>query len=122
MIGFFAIENTSSGVRVSTTSPNDGNNYSAGYTSQINFTNLFVTPNISGDLHIVIELESELNDQVFYSDTVNIQCISSIHELNQDLGSRKIYNLLGERSGLVNNKILLHYRNDGSIIKKIIIE
>ena len=122
LIGFFAIENTSSGVRVSTTSPNDGNNYSAGYTSQINFTNLFVTPNISGDLHIVIELESELNDQVFYSDTVNIQCVSSIHELNQDLGSGKIYNLLGERSGLVNNKILLHYRNDGSIIKKIIIE
>ena len=122
LIGFFAIENTSSGVRVSTTSPNDGNNYSAGYTSQINFTNLFVTPNISGDLHIVIELESELNDQVFYSDTVNIQCISSIHELNQDLGSGKIYNLLGERSRLVNNKILLHYRNDGSIIKKIIIE
>ena len=122
LIGFFAIENTSSGVRVSTTSPNDGNNYSAGYTSQINFTNLFVTPNISGDLHIVIELESELNDQVVYSDTVNIQCISSIHEINQDLESGKIYNLLGERSELVNNKILLHYRNDGSIIKKIIIE
>ena len=34
--------------------------------------------------------------------------------------TKKIYNLLGKRSRLVNNKILLHYRNDGSIIKKII--
>ena len=33
LIGFFAIENTTSGVRVSTTSPNDGNNYTSGYTS-----------------------------------------------------------------------------------------
>ncbi|MAC62312.1 MAG: hypothetical protein CMC03_00775, partial [Flavobacteriaceae bacterium] len=44
LIGFFAIENTSTGVRVSTTSPNDGNNYTTGYTSQVNFTNLFITP------------------------------------------------------------------------------
>jgi hypothetical protein len=122
LIGFFAIENTSSGVRVSTTSPNDGNNYSAGYTSQINFTNLFVTPNISGDLHIVIELESELNDLVFYSDTINIQCLSTINEINQDLRDGSIYNLLGKRSKLENNKILLHQRKNGSIIKKIIIE
>ena len=122
LIGFFAIENTSSGVRVSTTSPNDGNNYSAGYTSQINFTNLFVTPNISGDLHIVIELESELNDLVFYSDTINIQCLSTVNEINQDLRDGSIYNLLGKRNKLENNKILLHQRKNGSIIKKIIIE
>ena len=122
LIGFFAIENTSSGVRVSTTSPNDGNNYSAGYTSQINFTNLFVTPNISGDLHIVIELESELNDLVFYSDTINIQCLSPVNEINQDLRDGSIYNLLGKRNKLENNKILLHQRKNGGIIKKIIIE
>ena len=40
---------------------------------------------------------------------------------NSSIGEN-IYNLLGKRSKLENNKILLHQRKNGSIIKKIIIE
>ena len=122
LIGIFAIENTSSGVRVSTTSPNDGNNYTAGYTSDINFTNLYITPNVSGDLHIVIDIESELNDQIYYSDTVYIQCPSNIQEinnLNQILG---YYDIMGKTCNVKKNSMILKRLNNGKIIKEIIIK
>ena len=122
LIGFFAIENTSSGVRVSTTSPNDGNNYTSGYTSDINFTNLFVTPNINGDLHIVIDLESELNDQIYYSDTVSIQCLTNITEIKNKKKVVASYNLLGKRINTKKNTLILNRLNNGEIIKQIIID
>ena len=122
LIGFFAIENTSTGVRVSTTSPNDGNNYTTGYTSQVNFTNLFITPNVSGNLHIVIDIESELNDQIYYSDTVFIQCPSAIYE---NINSNKIietYDIYGRKIIAKKNTICINRLNNGRVTKQVVIE
>jgi hypothetical protein len=122
LIGFFAIENTSSGIRVSSTSPNDGNNYTSGFTSEINFTNLYVTPNISGDLNIVIHLESELNDQKYYSDTINIQCPSNIEEFGVNKEIQNIFNLSGRKSKKEKNKILIYRYKNGVVKKEITLE
>ena len=122
LIGFFAIENTSTGVRVSTTSPNDGNNYTTGYTSQVNFTNLFITPNVSGNLHIVIDIESELNDQIYYSDTVFIQCPSAIYE---NINRNKIietYDIYGRKIIAKKNTICINRLNNGRVTKQVVIE
>ena len=122
LIGFFAIENTSTGVRVSTTSPNDGNNYTTGYTSQVNFTNLFITPNVTGNLHIVIDIESELNDQIYYSDTVFIQCPSVIYE---NINRNKIietYDIYGRKIIAKKNTICINRLNNGRVTKQVVIE
>ena len=42
---FFAIENIANGVRVSSTSPNDGNNYTSGLISEVFFDDLFLVLN-----------------------------------------------------------------------------
>jgi len=122
LIGFFAIENTSSGVRVTTTSPNDGNNYTAGYTSEINFTNLYITQNYSGDLNILILLESEFNEQKNFYDTVNIQCTSNITEIEKNNESQIIYDIIGKQSKERKNSILFYRQKDGTVTKKIILE
>jgi len=122
LIGFFAIENTSNGIRVTTTSPNDGNNYTAGYTSEINFTNLYVTQNYSGNLNIVILLESEFNEQIYYSDTVIIQCASSISEIWENEEIKKIYSISGKQINKQNNIILFYEHKDGRITKRLIID
>jgi hypothetical protein len=122
LIGFFAIENTSTGVRVSSTSPNDGNNYTAGFTSEVNFTNLYITPNISGDLNIVIYLESELNDQKYYSDTINIQCPSNIEEFGITKKAQNIFNISGNQSKKEKNQVLIYRYQDGTVKKEIILE
>ena len=122
LIGFFAIENTSTGVRVSTTSPNDGNNYTTGYTSQINFTNLFITPNVSGNLHIVIDIESELNDQIYYSDTVFIQCPSAIYENMNSNQIIETYDIYGRKIIAKKNTICINRLNNGRVTKQVVIE
>ena len=122
LIGFFAIENTSTGVRVSTTSPNDGNNYTTGYTSQINFTNLFITPNVSGNLHIVIDIESELNDQIYYSDTVFIQCPSAIYENINGNQIIETYDIYGRKIIAKKNTICINRLNNGRVTKQVVIE
>ena len=122
LIGFFAIENTSTGIRVTTTSPNDGNNYTAGFNSEINFTNLYVTPNYSGDLNIVILLESEFNEQVYFSDTINIQCSSTIDEIVKNKRIHQIYDLFGRKSKQEKNKFLIYQYRDGRTTKKIILD
>ena len=122
LIGFFAIENTSTGIRVTTTSPNDGNNYTAGFNSEINFTNLYVTPNYSGDLNIVILLESEFNEQVYFSDTINIQCSSVIDEIIKNKRIHQIYDLFGRKSKQEKNKFLIYQYRDGRTTKKIILD
>ena len=122
LIGFFAIENTSTGVRVSTTSPNDGNNYTTGYTSQVNFTNLFITPNVSGNLHIVIDIESELNDQIYYSDTVFIQCPSAIYENINGNQIIETYDIYGRKIIAKKNTICINRLNNGRVTKQVVIE
>ena len=122
LIGFFAIENISNGIRVTTTSPNDGNNYTAGYTSEINFTNLYVTQNYSGNLNIVILLESEFSEQLYYSDTVIIQCASSIAEILGNEEIKKIFNINGQQIKKKKNTILFYENKDGRISKRLIID
>ena len=121
LIGFFAIENTTSGVRVSTTSPNDGNNYTSGYTSNINFTNLFVNPNINGDLNILTELNSEIGELVSINETIFINCTSNIYEISKNTKEIKDINLLGQQTSR-KNIFQLKTSNDGSIKKIIIIK
>ena len=121
LIGFFAIENTTNGVRVSTTSPNDGNDYTSGYTSNINFTNLFVNPNINGDLNILTELNSESGELVTINETIFINCTSNIYEISKNTNEIKDINLLGQQTSR-KNIFQLKTSNDGSIKKIIIIK
>ena len=121
LIGFFAIENTTNGVRVSTTSPNDGNDYTSGYTSNINFTNLFVNPNINGDLNILTELNSESGELVTINETIFINCTSNIYEISKNTKEIKDINLLGQQTSR-KNIFQLKTSNDGSIKKIIIIK
>ena len=121
LIGFFAIENTTNGVRVSTTSPNDGNDYTSGYTSNINFTNLFVNPNINGDLNILTELNSESGELVTINETIFINCTSNIYEISKNTKEIKDINLLGQQTSR-KNIFQLKTSNEGSIKKIIIIK
>ena len=121
LIGFFAIENTTNGVRVSSTSPNDGNDYTSGYTSNINFTNLFVNPNINGDLNILTELNSESGELVSINETIFINCTSNIYEISKNTKEIKDINLLGQQTSR-KNIFQLKTSNDGSIKKIIIIK
>ena len=119
-IGFFAIENVSSGIKVSSTSPDDGNDHTSGFTSEIHFTNLFINPNINGPLHFYTDIQSELGDQFNDTTSVMIDCIISISEsnLNNNL-SFEIYDLLGRETDWKENSILI-YRYSNGETKKII--
>ena len=120
LIGFFYIENENGGIKVSSTSPNDGNNYTSGFTSEVHFTNLFVTPNIDGPLQFFTDIESELEDQFNDTATVIISCISSISENSQKNNlSFEIYDLLGRKTKFIENSVLVYKYSNGEI-KKII--
>tara|TARA_B110000003_G_scaffold95117_1_gene97280 strand:- start:170 stop:1465 length:1296 start_codon:yes stop_codon:yes gene_type:complete len=123
LIGFFAIENVNSGIKVSSTSPNDGNNYTNGYTSEIKFYNLFVNPNIDGDLNFYADIQSEIGDQFNKTNTIAINCISSINnEENKELNKYKIYNIQGKKSRIIKNKILILIDEKGRSKKIMCIE
>ena len=110
-------------IKVSSTSPNDGNNYTSGFTSYIYFTNLFVTPNYAGPLHFYANIESELNDQFYDTDTIIIFCNSTeILDLPQERALESVYDLFGRKSKVAQNNILLYYFSDGTIEKKLIIK
>ena len=95
LIGFFAIENDTGGIKVSSTTPNDGNNYTSGFTSEIHFTNLFINPTNAGPLHFFIDIQSELNDQVYETDTLQIWCNStSIDEIKKSKEINNIFDFL----------------------------
>ncbi len=128
LIGFFAIENVYGGIKVSSTSPNDGNNYTSGFTSEIHFTNLFVNPNIDGPLHFYADIQSELGDQFNDTNTIMIICATTINEKNptfQELLSEtsdyEIYDLLGRRTIFKKNRPLIYKYSNGKT-KKIIIK
>jgi len=121
LIGFFAIENVNGGIKVSSTSPNDGNNYTSGFTSKIHFTNLFINPNIDGPLHFYADIQSELSDQFNDTTSVMISCTNSITD-NQstDVLDFEIYDLLGRKSTCKKNTILIYKYSNGTIKKMII--
>ncbi len=120
LIGFFAIENESGGIKISSTSPNDGNNYTTGFTSEVHFTNLFINPNISGPLNFYTDIQSELNDQFNDTATVIINCISPISENSQTNNlSFEIYDLLGRKTKFKDNTVLIYKYSNGKIRKII---
>jgi len=120
LIGFFAIENVNGGIKVSLTSPNDGNNYTSGFTSEVHFTSLFVTPNIDGPLHFYSDIQSELSDQFNDTTIVMISCTNSIsEELIENNSNYQIYDLLGRRTIWKKNTLLI-YRYSNGDIKKVI--
>ena len=78
VVGFFIIENLSNGIKVTSIGPNDGNNYTNGYISQINFTDLFVNPSEEGPIIFTIDINSELGDVLQKIDSsIIISCPSN---------------------------------------------
>jgi hypothetical protein len=120
LIGFFAIENVNGGIKVSSTSPNDGNNYTSGFTSEVHFNNLFINPNINGPLHFYTDIQSELNHQFNDTATIIINCTSSILEnsIENNL-SFEIYDLLGRKTKFKENTVLIYKYSNGKIRKII---
>ena len=107
-------------IKVSSTSPSDGNNYTSGFTSEVHFTNLFVNPNINGPLHFFTDIESELNHQFNDTATVMINCTSSISENSQKDNLRfEIYDLLGRKTKFKENSVLIYKYSNGEIRKII---
>merc|ERR1711991_988507 len=76
LIGFFSIENETNGVKITSTSPPDGNNYTSGLTTDITFKEIFINPNFNTNLVITTDIESELQDQVTINNTIQINCPS----------------------------------------------
>ena len=97
LIGFFTIENLQIGIRVSTTSPNDGNNYTSGYISEVRFTDIFKNPGTSGFLYFYSEMESELNDNVLDTNKTMITCNTSLSSL-ADKAEKKLMSFIPFRS------------------------
>ena len=125
-MGLFTIENDNGGIKIEVPgSPNDGNNYTSGYISKLYFTDLFVNPPSAGPLHFYTNINSELNDQMYTIDTVQIWCgtTGSIEEtsLKQTIAT---YNVLGQKlsQGKKNNLIRVLRFSNGKIEKQIIIK
>ncbi|MDC3130081.1 fibronectin type III domain-containing protein [Bacteroidota bacterium] len=96
LIGFFSIENETNGVKITSTSPPDGNNYTSGLTTDITFNEIFINPNFNTNLVIATNIESELQDQVMITDTIQINCPSSTYEITDDKKTIGCFNLLGK--------------------------
>tara|TARA_B100001142_G_scaffold179806_2_gene179405 strand:+ start:73722 stop:74993 length:1272 start_codon:yes stop_codon:yes gene_type:complete len=124
LIGFFTIENDNGGIKVTTTTPNDNNDYTSGYISEVYLTNLFINPPNSGPLHFFIDIESELSDQIYDTDTVQIWCnTNNIIEQKYEKEILELYDLLGrKRQNKQKNKPILYMYDDGTVQRKIIIE
>ena len=122
LIGFFAIENLVPGIRVTTTSPNDGNNYTSGLVSRVSFEDVFVTPNYTGTLNIFTELESELNHIINYIDSIHIQCVNNVQNIVGSKKLVKIVDLLGRETSLNQGHILYYIYSNGIVEKKIIVK
>ena len=81
LIGFFVIENSNGGIKVTSVSPNDGNNYTSGYVSEIYISNLFTNPPNAGPLDFYVDINSELNDQIYITETMQVWCdVTNIQE------------------------------------------
>ncbi len=124
LIGFFTIENLQNGIRVSTTSPNDGNNYTSGYISEVRFTDLFTNPSASGFLYFYSDMESELNDNVLDTSKTMISCNTSLQPLpiKFEKNLTSIYSILGQFNRKKERGVFIELYNDGSFEKKIIFE
>ena len=122
LLGFFTIENESPGIKVEVLgSPNDGNNYTSGYVSEIYFTNLFVTPQDPGELYFFADINSELGDQIYATDTSIIWCgpteTNQVEVIKNPIFS---FDILGRKNN--KNNIQLIKLSTGKFEKKIIVE
>lgn len=118
IIGYFSIENENGGIKISSTSPNDGNNYTSGFTSEIQLTNLFINPNINGPLNFYTNIESELNDQYSDTSTIIIDCINQVQEnINATHLGVEIYDLLGRKTKFKKNTTLIYKYANGEFRK-----
>ena len=123
LLGFFEIENENGGIKISSTSPNDFNNYTNGFTSEVHLTNLFINPNINGPLNFYTDIQSELNDQFNNTETVIINCISQISENStEDNLSFEVYDLAGRKTKFKENSVLIYRYSEGDIRKIITIK
>ena len=98
LIGFFSIENETNGVKITSTSPPDGNNYTSGLTTDIAFNEIFINPNFNTNLIITTDIDSELQDQVMITDTIQINCPSSTQIIIDDKKTIGYFNLLGKNA------------------------
>jgi len=122
LVGFFTIENINGGTKISTTTPNDGNNYTSGYISDVHFTSIYVNPPNAGSLNFFVNVESELNDQISITSTVQIWCNSTdIIELKNLKEIVEIYDVFGRKTRRTNHPLFYIY-NDGTVEKRIVIE
>ena len=120
LMSFFSIENINGGIRISSTSPNDGNNYTGGFNSELHLINVFVNPNINGPLNFYSNIQSEINDQFNDTSLVIINCISSVTDYKIENSSKfEIFDLLGRKTKFRNNSILLYKYSNGKIRKII---
>jgi len=124
LIGFFTIENDNSGVRIQVPgSPNDGNNYTSGYVSELYFTELFVTPQNAGPLSFFTDISSELNDQIYATDSVQIWCgATGMIELSGPKSIIAVSDLIGRKNRSRANTIQLIKLSDGTIKKRIVMK
>jgi len=124
LIGFFTIENQNGGVNIQLPgSPNDGNNYTSGYISELYFTDLFVNPQNAGPLHFFVDITSELNDQTYITDTVQIWCDATgtieSHNLKELV---EVIDILGRKNKIRANSIQILKFSDGTIEKRVFTE
>lgn len=121
VVGFFIIENLSEGIKVTSIGPNDGNNYTNGYISQINFTDLFVNPSEEGPIIFTADINSELGDVLQKIDSsIIISCPhTSINNTHSETKLISIVDVSGKETNEVNEKILIYIYSDGNIEKRI---
>lgn len=124
LIGIFTIKNQNGGIKVELLgSPNDGNNHTNGYVSEIYFTNLFVNPQNAGPLHFYADINSELNDQIYAYDTVQIWCnTNQIINHHQPAEAIAIYDVLGKPINKRNKSAIQIFKfSDGTTKKYVFI-
>ena len=121
IVGFFTIENLNPGIKVSSTSPNDGNNYTSGLTSEVYFGEYFVNPDYSCVLNFYTELESELNDYKYDTTSVNIICNTTTSTMEPVFKPKRLlhsYNVLGTEAKW-STGIAINIYSDGSVEKTV---
>ncbi len=125
VLGFFTIENQSGGgVKITTSAPSGNNNYTSGYNSVLLFDSVFITPSSPGILRFYANIESKLNDQFSDVDSSTlIFCNTEISENSrQEKTISQIVNLLGSKSPVLKNTVLIYFYNDGTVEKKLFLE
>ena len=126
VLGFFTIENQGGGgVKITTNAPSGNNNYTSGYNSVLSFDSVFVTPSSPGILRFYANIESQLNDQVLIVDSNTVIFCNTGESPMGDVKEKsivRVMNVLGGKSDVFKNTVLIYLYNDGTVEKKIFLE